>query len=224
MSVEGAAVSLAATVLSIAFTVLVARQWLAQRKAYQLAWSLGLLVFTIAAFTQFLSETYGWSVLVYQIYYLMAAPLVAVLGVGSAFLLDRRLGIAFAIYTAGAFILFAIAIATATVDTSAFALPIVAGSAMPDSVRLWSPVFTIPGSIALIGVALYSFYRTRLSFNLWIAAGAIVAAAGGSLERFGVAWALYAGELLGIALLFWGFLSSVQLARLRQPRTEKAPT
>ena len=224
MSLDGAAVSFLATVLSAAFAALVFRQWLGHRKPYQLAWTVGLLLFTASAATQFLSEASGWSVVIYKVYYLMAGPLVAVLGVGSAFLLERRLGLAFTAYTVGAFALFAAAVASASVDTSAFALPIVGGNGMPASVRLWSPVFTIPGSIALIGVALYSYYRTRLVFNLWIAAGAVVAAAGGSLERFGVAWALYAGELLGIALLFWGFLRSVDAASWRRARSDEAAT
>src|SRR5437899_12420685 len=89
MSFEGAAISLGATVISLAFASLVFAQWLGRRRPYQLAWSLGLGLYAIAAFMQFLAEAYGWSVTVYKIYYLVAAPLVAVLWLGYVFLVTR---------------------------------------------------------------------------------------------------------------------------------------
>src|SRR6059036_2414964 len=176
MSLEGAAISLGATVISVAFASLVFAQWTGRRRPYQLAWSLGLGLYAVAAFTQFLAEAYGWSVPVYKVYYLVAAPLVAVLGIGSVFLIHRRAGIGFALYTAVVFVGFAAA---------------VAGTALPDNVRIFSPLFTVPGSIALIGVAAYSYWKSRLSFNLWVGIGALIVAAGGSLARFNVSWALY---------------------------------
>src|SRR5437870_5955403 len=62
MSLEGAAVSLGATIVSVAFAALVFNQWIARRKPYQLAWSFGLGLYGAAAFLQFLAEAYGWSV------------------------------------------------------------------------------------------------------------------------------------------------------------------
>src|SRR5881296_4050683 len=109
MSFEGAAISLGATVVSLAFASLVFAQWLGRRRPYQLAWSLGLGLYAIAAFTQFLAEAYGWSVTVYKVYYLVAAPLVAVLGIGSVFLV-RRAGVGFALYTTVIFAGFAAAV------------------------------------------------------------------------------------------------------------------
>jgi len=117
MSFEGAAISFGATVISLAFASLVFAQWLGRRRPYQLAWSLGLGLYAVAAFTQFLAEAYGWSVTVYKVYYLFAAPLVAVLGIGSVLLIHRRAGIGFALYTAAIFVGFAAAVAGATVNT-----------------------------------------------------------------------------------------------------------
>src|SRR2546422_1073744 len=93
MSLEGAGVSLGATIVSVAFAALVFNQWIARRKPYQLAWSLGLGLYAAAAFLQFLAEAYGWSVATYKVYYLIAALLVAVLGIGSTILLHRRGGL-----------------------------------------------------------------------------------------------------------------------------------
>lgn len=224
MSPEGAAVSLASAAISAAFAVLVFRQWLGRRKTYQFAWTLGLGLFAVAAFTQFLAEAYGWSDSVYRLYYFVAAPLVAVLGVGSAFLANRRLGIGFALYTVVLSVLFAWVVFTAPVDSAALLQPIPAGTGFPDSVRIWSPLFTVPGSLALIGIALLSYWRTRLAFNLWIAAGAVVAAGSGSLATFHITWVLYLGDLLGIALMFWGFLTSRQPARAPGPGPENVPS
>ncbi len=224
MSTEGAAVSLASTAISLVFAFLVFRQWIGRRKAYQLAWSLGLALFAVAAFTQFLAEVYGWSDGVYRLYYFVAAPLVAVLGVGSAFLASRRLGIALAVYTAVLAAVFAWVVFTAPVDSTALANAMPAGTGFSESVRIWSPVFTVPGSLALIGVALLSYWRTRLTFNLGIAAGAVVAAGSGSLASLGITWVLYLGELAGIALMFWGFLASREPSKTPRPETTNAPS
>jgi hypothetical protein len=225
MSLEGAAVSLGATIVSLVFAALVFNQWISRRKPFQLAWSLGLGLYGIAAFTQFLAEAYGWTSSTYKAYYLVAAPLVAVLGIGSVLLIHRRAGIGFALYTIIIFAGFTVAVAGATVNTSALASPIpVAGTALPDDVRIFSPLFTIPGSVALIGIAAYSYWRSRLMFNLWIGVGALIIAAGGSLARFNLSWALYIGELVGIAIMFWGFLASQDLAKAKAPMAAHIPS
>ena len=224
MSVEGAAASLASAGISAVFSFLVFQQWLARRKTYQMAWTIGLAMFSVAALMQFISEAYSWSVGIYKVYYFLAAPLVAVLGVGSAFLAGRRLGLALSAYTAILAVAFAWVVATATVNVAAFQLPLPAGQGFDASVRIWSPLFTVPGSLALIGIALYSFWRTRFVFNLWIAAGAIVAAASGLLATFGVTWALYLGELFGIALMFWGFLASREPTPASSRSSEEVPS
>ncbi len=221
MSVEGALVSLGATIVSFVFGALVFRQWVSRRKPYQMAWSIGLGLYAVAAFTQFLAESSGWSDSLYKAYYLVAALLVAVLGIGSTLLVHRRAGIGFALYTVVVSIGFAIALAGTTINSAAFNSPIpVAGTALPDNVRMFSLLFTIPGSVALIGIAAYSYWRTRLLFNLWIGIGALIIAAGGSLARFNIPWALYIGELAGIAVMFSGFLASQDLAKA----TTRAPS
>src|SRR5437879_13795152 len=89
MSLEGAAVSLGATIVSVAFAALVFNQWIARRKPYKLAWSLGLGLYGDAAFLQFHAEAYSWSVARYKVYYVIAAIHVAVLVFGSTFLHHR---------------------------------------------------------------------------------------------------------------------------------------
>jgi hypothetical protein len=225
MSPEGAAVSLGAAIVSAIFAALVMAQWLSRRRPFQMAWAFGLGLYAIAAFAQFLAEAYGWTPTTYKVYYVVAAPLVAVLGVGSTLLVHRRAGVGFALYTILLFAGFAVVVAGANVNEAALtsSLP-VAGSALPSNVRLFSPLFTVPGSVALIGIAAYSYWRSRLSFNLWIGVGALIVAAGGSLARFEIPWALYIGELVGIAVMFWGFLASQDLAKVKRPAATDTPT
>lgn len=225
MTALGAAVSLGAAIVSAAFAALVLAQWLSRRKPFQMAWTLGLGLYAVAAFTQFLAEVYGWTAATYKTYYLVAAPLVAVLGIGSVLLVHRRAGFGFALYTIIVFAGFVVAVAGATVTEAALASTSpVAGTGLPSNVRLFSPLFTIPGSVALIGIAAYSYWRTRLAFNLWIGIGSLVVAGGGSLARFDVPWALYIGELVGIALMFWGFLASQDLAKVKRSAPAHSPT
>src|SRR5439155_21563161 len=109
------------------------------RKAFSLAWALGFGPSAVTAFTEFLEEAYGWSVGVYKAYYVLAALLVAVLGIGSVLLVNRRAGIGFALYTLVITVGFAAAVAGATVNTDALTSPIpVAGMALPDNVRAFS--------------------------------------------------------------------------------------
>src|SRR3989304_117341 len=154
MSLEGAAVSLGATLVSLAFAALAFNQWLAESSAG--------------------TED------VYRVYYLLAAPLVAVLGAGSTFLVSRRLGYAFSVYTAVLFIGFAWVVLTSPVNTAALAAQ------------------AIPGGRGFSG------------------------AARGSLARCGPPWALSLGEFAGVALMFWGFLASQDLAKAPRPTAPKA--
>ena len=144
----------------------------------------------------------------------------------SASTIGYRAGIGFALYTVVVFIGFVIAVAGAAVNMSALAATVpAAGTPIADpNVRAFSYLFTVPGAAALVGIAGYSFWRTRLRFNLWIGIGALIVAAGGSLARLNITWALYIGELVGIAVMFWGFLASQDLAKARAPVARQIPS
>lgn len=80
---------------------------------------------------------------------------------------------------------------------------------MPEYVRVFSPLLTIPGGIAIIGGALWSFWvdRTR-RFSLLIALGGLFPSVGGLRARFGDPTFFYMLETAGMVLLFIGFLLS----------------
>ncbi|CAG0971892.1 MAG: hypothetical protein OIN86_08930 [Candidatus Methanoperedens sp.] len=151
----------------------------------------------------------------YRIYYVLIASLVAILGLGTVYLFNRRAGGYLRIYFAVVIVALIILTLNAQVDTEKLKEITVGGSAMPTNVRIISPFLTIPGSIALIGGALYSWYMTRRDYNLFIAIGALLVASGGGLSRFGMEWALYMLELLGVAVMYIGFIKSEDVIKKR---------
>ena len=77
------------------------------------------------------------------------------------------------------------------------------------------------GTLVLVGGALWSawvFWRKRMMRSrmvglLLIAGGALAVAAGGSLTRFGHQQYLYIAMSIGIAIMFWGYLKTIQVEK-----------
>lgn len=196
------------TLISLFFTISVFLQYSQRRKIYQFIWGTGLLIFSVTTLFEFISEIYGWNITMYKAYYILIASLVAILGLGTVYLFNRRAGKYLTLYFAVLITALIILTLNAQVDAEKLQERIVGGSAMPNGVRIISPFLTIPGSIALIGGALYSWRITRRSYNLFIAIGALMVASGGGLSRFGMEWALYILELFGVAVMYIGFIKS----------------
>ena len=77
--------------LGFVFTWLVFRQWLQRHKPHQMAWTVGLLMYAVAALMEAYSELSGsWNPTVYRFYIVLAASLVGFLGLGSYYLLARK--------------------------------------------------------------------------------------------------------------------------------------
>jgi hypothetical protein len=80
--------------------------------------------------------------------------------------------------------------------------------------RIMSLPFNIPGSLLLLGGAIFSIikfwpnkvFRYRVWANVLIIVGTLMIAGAGSMARLGVSGWLYAGEMVASAILLWGFL------------------
>ncbi|MDQ3702048.1 MAG: hypothetical protein M3442_14170 [Chloroflexota bacterium] len=118
-------------------------------------------------------------------------------------------------------------ILNAPVDTAQMLDPstgIPHGVAFPESVRMMTPVFNVGGALALLFGAAYSgwqFWRQRASMERvtstgLIVLGAFVPSLGGSLNRFGMTDLFYWAELLGVLLIFAGFLASSEVFTRRR--------
>ena len=204
------------SVITAIFAILLFIQYLQRRKVHQLVWTISVIMFFLSALFEFLAELFGWTDLMYRFYYVLTPLLVALMGTGSLFLLaDRKWGNYFLYYTLGLCTPLFILAFTATLNTEMFARGSeIAGLAMPSYVRIFSPLMTIPGGLALIIGAIYSYWldRTR-TCNLLIAIGGMFPFIGGMMTRFGVTIFFYPFETIGAVLLFLGFLKSAEVLR-----------
>ncbi|MCZ7400204.1 MAG: hypothetical protein O8C62_11125 [Candidatus Methanoperedens sp.] len=82
----------------------------------------------------------------YRAYYVLIASLVAILGLGTVYLFNRRAGKYLTLYFAVVIAALIILTLNAQVDTGKLKERTVGGSAMPVNVRTISPFLTIPGS------------------------------------------------------------------------------
>ena len=80
------------------------------------------------------------------------------------------------------------------------------------------------GTFFLVGGSLYSIVRRqRVRANVWIGTGAVVVALATGLSRADSYTLVYAGQLLGIALMFSGF-AFVGKKPARQPKASVVRT
>ena len=81
-----------------------------------------------------------------------------------------------------------------------------ANSALGGHAFLWVIGLNSFGTLFLVGGSLYAVVRRRRVWtNVWIGGGALVVALATGLSRTGTYSLVYAGELVGIALMFYGF-------------------
>jgi hypothetical protein len=103
---------------------------------------------------------------------------------------------------------------------------IATGQAFASDVRILTPLFNIPGALALLLGAVASglhYWRTRsapgyLVSNVLIALGALVPSLTSGLTRFGWSSAFYLGELVGVVCLLAGFIVRERTSAPPTPR------
>lgn len=212
------------------FTIIVLRRWWEKRRPHLLAWGVGLLLYFVGTLSQvILSLT--WNPIFFMLWYWTGALMVAPwLGQGTIYLLWRRGNIARNFQMA----LLLVAVMTlpwalflTPLDSSAWHpgadMTLIYRDIMPQgsgTVRSFSPVMNIWGTIALVGGAIYSarlfrrkqMMRNRMVGNWLIAAGGLLPALGGTLIRLGDPSFKYFGEMAGAILIFAGFLLATRAA------------
>ncbi len=210
-------IPLISAIVSFVFALAVLDQYFARRRPYQLIWAIGLFMYAISTSTEFWVGAWGLNVTVYRLWYLFGAIFVAAyLGMGTLYLLVRRrtAHIIMAILLAASFYA-TFRVFAASIDLGG--LQVLSGTAMPQGIRLMTPVFNTFGTVALVGGAIYSawvYWRRkimphRVISNVLIAVGAILPAVGGTHMRLGGGLPLfYIFELVGIIIIFTGFLRS----------------
>ena len=212
----------ASSVLSFVFAVFVLRRYSQKRGTHLLIWGIGLVFYGIGGFCEAHYGAFGWSPLIFRLWYLFGAFLVAAwLGQGTVYLLAKRR------WAQGSMVVLVVAslyglirVFGAELDPSQMTASVHTGSELSGhaivtpGVRVLTPFFNLYGTLALVAGAAYSawlFWRKRILLhrtigNILIAVGAMLPAFGGTLSRYGIPRALYWGELLGVLLMFAGFL------------------
>jgi hypothetical protein len=96
-----------------------------------------------------------------------------------------------------------------------------ANAALGGHAFLWAVALNTFGTVFLVGGSAWSILRRqRVRANLWIGLGALVTALATGMSRADVYSFVYAGQLLGIGMMFCGFtLSSSRPA----PRPQATP-
>ncbi len=227
-----AALAAAATLVSAAFALSTWDRWLRRRRRHELAWTVSLSLFALGAGALWWAEARGWSLDSFRTFYLAGAILnVPWLALGTVYLLaGERAGDRTRTW------LIALSGLSAGVMLAAPTRAAVSGGELPtghDVFGVWPRVLAAVGSgvaaVVIVAGALWSAYRLargqvpampgaqrtvlvprRLVYgNLLIAAGTIVLSASGTLAgRLGKDRAFAVTLLIGITILFAGFLVS----------------
>jgi uncharacterized membrane protein len=221
---------LATSVVALVFFVFLLRQYLQRRRTHQLLWTIAMLFYSVSALMEFLMnpDLAGPSPAVFAVYYVLAAPLVGLLGAGVAHLLARKtvanafLGFVVLCSLGLALTDFLTPLSQATLASS-FSGPLAKGfmaasDAYPMTVRIFAIVLNSVGGATLILGALYSFARDKSrTYNIFLAIGGILPSVGGSmLGILGYPDLFFVLELGGTVFLFIGFLLSAKFISQRE--------
>jgi hypothetical protein len=225
------------TVLALAFTVVLARHYLAKPSPHVLWWTIGVLTYGVGTFTEGFVTLFGWNETVFHSWYVSGALLGgAPLAQGTVYLfLKRRTA-----HVLTAVLIAYVAVAAVFVWNSPINYELVEAHRLTGRVmewgwvRLFSPFVNLYAVIFLVGGAIVSAWRyakhtdtrQRAIGNALIAVGAILPGIGGTATRMGYTEVLYVTEIVGLLLIWWGYRFNVKAPPKRarsEPEPELAP-
>jgi hypothetical protein len=225
-----AALAASATLVAIAFTLSTTDRWLRRRRSHDMAWSVSLALFALGAGALWWAEVRGWSLATFRLFYLAGAVLnVPWLALGTVYLLaGRTIGDRVRWWL--------VALSGLSIGVVLFAptRTTVSGTELPTgkdvfgvAPRVLAAVGSGVAALVIVAGALWSAYRLArrrepalpsvrrvasspaqlVVGNLLIAAGTIVLSASGTMAgRLGKDTAFALTLLIGISVLFAGFL------------------
>ena len=213
------------SIVSFVFAFFVLKRYLVRRGPHLLLWGIGMVFYGIGGFCEAYYGAFGWNPLIFRLWYLFGAVLVAAwLGQGTVYLLvERKWANRLMVLLVLGSLYGLIRVFGAELDPSLMTGGVHTGSELSGraivtpGVRTLTPFFNLYGTVALVGGAAWSawiFWRKRILLhrtigNILIAIGAILPAFGGTFSRLGISGALYVSELLGAVLMFIGFLRAI---------------
>ena len=221
------AAAVAAALVAVAFGLSTFERWLGNRRRHELAWSLALLMFALAAGAMAAGAQGGWSGPVFRVFYLFGAIVnVPVLALGTVYLLaGARRGDRWAVGVAMAAAFSAGVVVTAPFTHGLPRQQLAQGSQVFGPLpRILAAVGSGGGAVVIFGGAAWSAWRwwragadppagvqpSRLAIsNLLIALGTLILAASGLLNSVVGAMTGFSITLVvGITVVFAGFLAA----------------
>jgi hypothetical protein len=221
------ALAVAAGLVSLAFACSTFERWLARHRRHELAWSLALGFFSVAAFALAAGAALGWAPLTFRVFYLFGAIVnVPFLALGTVYLLGgQKRG-----DQVGAAVALLCTFAAGVVLTEPLRGPLPADQLVQGSdvfgpgPRLFAALASSLGALTIFLGAVWSAVRYRRGRMLWsnvlIALGTVVLSSSGLLnsvldEMDGFAVTL----VIGISVIFAGFLVATGGSRRPAPRS-----
>ncbi len=227
------------SIVSFVFAVIIFKRYADRRGTHLLIWGMGMVFYGIGGFCEAYFGAFGWNPLIFRMWYLFGAILVAAwLGQGTVYLLAKRKwanALAALLILGSVYATFRVF--TAELDPTLMTSSVHTGSELSghaivtSGIRTLTPIFNLYGTVTLVGGAVYSayiFWRKRILLNrtlgnLLIAVGALAPAFGGAFSRFGIPGALYYGEFFGAILLFAGFIRATTPMKNTEPQPALTP-
>ncbi len=240
---ENSALAASAGLISLAFCLLTYDRWLRRRAAHDLAWTIAMALFALGAGSLWWAESRGWSANSFRVFFLTGAILnVPWLGLGTVYLLfGQRVGHAIRtvlVLLSGVAVGVVLTAPTKrAVDPDVFPtakelfgigprLFAALGSAIPALViivgALWSALRIMQHRVpaATTSARHAEIHPKQLAAgNLLIALGAIVLSASGTIAgRLGKDRAFAITLLVGVSVLFAGFIVASNAVAVRKER------
>jgi hypothetical protein len=219
------ALAVAAALVALAFACSTYERWLARRRRHELAWSIALVFFCVAAFSLAAGASIGWSPVVFRLFFLFGAIVnVPFLALGTVYLLaGERTGDRAAAIVA---LVAAFAAGVIAVSPMKAALPVDQLAQGKDVFgplpRILAGVASAGGALVIFAGAVWSAARYRRGRMLWanvlIASGTATLSASGVFNSVLDEMDAFAITLVvGISVIFAGFLVADSGGRARQP-------
>jgi hypothetical protein len=212
---------LVAAAVALVFAALLLRQFLERRRSYQMLWALALLMYAVASLAVAIGALNGWGRSGFQLYWLLGAVLnVPFLAAGELQLLIRNRTVDLVLDVILIFVVaYAISVVRGAVtDPHALAQQLPSGKHVfgdGSPAHRLPQLISIPSYLVLIVGALWSARRMhgrpelkdRFVGTLLIALGAtVIAGFGSTFAALGKLPLFSVSLLVGIAVMFWGFL------------------
>ncbi len=210
-------IPISTTLFCVYFFYVIYNHWRSKPEAlYLLWWTIGVVTYAAGTTVESLHTIFGWNPVLFKTWYIAGAFLGGVpLAQGTIYLLmKKKTAHIMTSVLVVVLIISSILVILSPLDESVVTEKLNGNVLEWSFIRLITPFVNIYAVIFLVGGAFYSAFKYfgnnefkgRFWGNVLIAVGGILPGIGGTATKFGYTYVLYVTELLGILLIFWGYM------------------